>query len=156
MKPAHPHLMNATDALRREPLWSHPWNPQSSVASVYLGRSLGLQRCGVNIARVPPGKESFLPHRHEREEEWLYVLSGRGVVEIDGEDLPVSAGDFVAFPAPSVVHHLRNPSDEDLVYLMGGQHLEHEIEDFPTVGKRLIRSGEQQFVYDMAAARPLE
>jgi len=30
------------------------------------------------------------------------------------------AGDFMGFPAPSVGHHLRNPFDADLIYLMGG------------------------------------
>ena len=155
MPTASKHLISATEALAAEALWSHPWNPNSAVASVFLGRTLGLQRTGVNIARVPPGKESFLPHRHEREEEWVYVLSGRGVAEIDGEQLEVRAGDFMAFPAPSVVHHLRNPFEVDLVYLMGGENLSHEIEDFPTVGKRVVRCGDDHQVYNISDARPL-
>jgi uncharacterized cupin superfamily protein len=28
---------------------------------------------------VPPGKESFVYYSHQREEEWIYVLSGRGI-----------------------------------------------------------------------------
>jgi uncharacterized cupin superfamily protein len=148
------HLLNAPEALAAEGTWSHPWNPQSAVASVFLGRLLGMRRAGVNIARVPPGKESFLPHRHEREEEWLYIMSGRGVAEIDGESIEVAAGDFMAFPAPSVVHHLRNPFDADLVYLMGGENLEHEIEDFPAVGKRVVRCVDRIEVYNLADARP--
>ena len=35
----------------------------------------------------------------------------------------MSAGDFVAFPTPSVAHNFSNPFDEEVVYMMGGEHL---------------------------------
>jgi len=57
---------------------------------------------------------SATPHSHQHEEEWLYILSGRGIAEIDGEELEVGPGDFMAFPTPSVAHHLTNPFDEKL------------------------------------------
>ena len=43
------------------------------------------------------------------------------VAEIDGGEHEVGPGDFMGFPTPSLGHHLRNPFDEDLVYLMGGE-----------------------------------
>ena len=43
------------------------------------------------------------------------------MAEIDDEDLVVSPGDFMAFPTPSVTHHLKNPFDEELVYLTNGR-----------------------------------
>jgi uncharacterized cupin superfamily protein len=101
--------------------FSHPWNPKSQLVGVQLGRTLGLKRTGVSIARIPPGKESFVYHSHQHEEEWLYILAGRGIAEIDEEEIEVGAGDFMAFPTPSVAHHLKNPFDRDLVYLMGGE-----------------------------------
>jgi uncharacterized cupin superfamily protein len=52
-----------------------------------------------------------------------------------------------------VVHHLRNPFAEELVYLMGGENLEFEIEDFPTVGKRMLRRGAAVDIYELADAR---
>src|SRR5687768_1658100 len=85
---------------------SHPWNPKSQLVGVQLGLTLGLKRTGVRIARIPPGKESFVYHSHQHEEEWLYILAGRGIVEIDEEEIEVGAGDFIAFPTPSVAHHL--------------------------------------------------
>jgi uncharacterized cupin superfamily protein len=148
-----PPLLRAADIKAREEAFSHPWNPNSNVSMAVLGRALGLKRTGVNIARVPPGKESFLPHSHQREEEWVYVLAGRAIAEIDGAEHEVGPGDFMAFPAPSVVHHLRNPFAEELVYLMGGENLEFEIEDFPTVGKRMLRRGAAVDIYELADAR---
>lgn len=147
-------LLRAAEITAKERPFSHPWNPNSAVSTAFLGRALGLRRTGVNLTRVPAGKESFLPHSHHREEEWIYVLSGRGVADIDGTEHEVGAGDFMAFPAPSVVHHLRNPFPEELVYLMGGENLEFEIEDFPAVGKRMVRRGPQIDIYSITDAKP--
>ena len=149
-----PLLLRAAEIKDKERAFSHPWNSNSSVSTAFLGRTLGLRRSGVNITRVAPGKESFLPHSHQREEEWVYVLVGRGIAEIDGNEYDVGPGDFMAFPAPSVVHHLRNPYTEELVYLMGGENLEFEIEDFPSVGKRMLRRGAQVEIYNSTDAKP--
>jgi uncharacterized cupin superfamily protein len=34
-------------------------------------------------------------HSHQSEEEWLYILSGRGIAEIDSEEIDVAAGAFM-------------------------------------------------------------
>jgi uncharacterized cupin superfamily protein len=133
----------------------HPLNADSQIWMRPLGRLTGLQRVGVTLARVPPGKESFIYHSHQHEEEFVYILSGRGIAEIDDAEFEVGPGDFMGFPAPSVAHHLRNPFDADLVYLMGGEHLEMEIADFPRLNKRLIRDGAEVSIVDRAAIEPL-
>jgi len=55
------------------------------------------------------------------EEEWVYILSGRGLADIDGQQYEVGPGDFMGFPSPGIAHLLRNPFEEELVYLMGGE-----------------------------------
>src|SRR5262245_57605668 len=112
------YLMRAADIERLAQSFSHPWNHNSQLFGTMLGRALGLKRTGVNVARVRPGKESFVYHSHHTEEEWVYILRGRGIARIDGVEYTVEAGDFMAFPTPSVAHHLSNPFSEDLVYLM--------------------------------------
>ena len=47
---------------------------------------------------------------------------------------------------PSVGHNLRNPFDEDLVYMMGGERREFEIADFPRLNKRLIRDRQKAYI----------
>jgi len=147
-------VLQASEIAQREELFSHPWNPKSQLIGVQLSRALGLKRTAVSIARMPPGKESFVYHSHRHEEEWLYILSGRAIAEIDGEELEVGPGDFIAFPTPSVPHHLKNPFDRDLVYLMGGENREFDIADFPRLGKRMVKSGEKFEVYDSPNAKP--
>ena len=108
----------------------------------------------LSLGRLPPGRESFVYHAHQHEEEFVYVLSGRGMLEIDGTEHDVGPGDFAAFPVPSVAHQLRNPFDADLVYLMGGERREMEVADFPRLGKRLVRSGPDLQVVDTADLKP--
>ena len=149
-----PELLRAADSAAKMGSHAHPWNPKSEMVGVQLGRLAGLKRTGVSLARIPPGKESFVYHSHAREEEWLYILSGTATAEIDGKDYEVGPGDFMGFPTPSVAHHLRNTGDEDLVYLMGGENRDAEIADFPKLGKRMVRVGDKVEVYDLDAARP--
>jgi uncharacterized cupin superfamily protein len=149
-----PELVRAADAAAKMGRHSHPWNPRSEMNGVQLGRLAGLKRTGVNLARIAPGKESFVYHSHAREEEWLYILSGRGTAEIDGGEYEVGPGDFMGFPTPSVAHHLRNTGEEDLVYLMGGETLDAEVATFPSLGKRMVRTGDEVEIYDVSDAKP--
>jgi uncharacterized cupin superfamily protein len=122
-------------------VFSHPLNPKSEVHMRSLGDAVGLERLGVHLMRIAPGKESFVFHMHHTEEEFIYVLSGRGIAEIGDEEHEVGPGDFMGFPTPSVGHHLKNPFTEDLVYLAGGERRVAEIADFPRIDKRLVRVG---------------
>jgi len=154
MSEANGLLLRADEIRAKSGTGSHPWNEKSEIHGFMLARATGLKRTGVSLARLAPGKESFVYHLHHYEEEWLYVLSGRGVAEIDGREYEVGAGDFMGFPTPSVAHHLRNPFGEDLVYLMGGESLDHEVADFPKLGKRMVRRQDGADIYDLADGRP--
>jgi len=150
MAGSKPHpLVRAADVSReREEHFAHPLNPSSDIWGVSLSESAGMQRIGLHRIRVPPGKEAFIYHDHVLEEEFVYVLSGRGIAEIDGSEYEVGPGDFMGFPTPSVAHHMRNPFDEDLVYLAGGERREVEIASFPHLGKHLIRIGGEAKLVD--------
>ncbi|KAM3098852.1 cupin domain-containing protein [Phormidesmis sp. 146-12] len=156
MTDQHPLLLRAEQITANLHSFSHPWNPNSELAGTQLGKMVGLQRTGVNFIQVPPGKESFIYHSHCREEEWIYILSGHGVAEIDGSEVAVGAGDFMGFPTPSIAHHLRNTGNEDLVYLTGGENLDVEIAEFPRLGKRMIRRDGAIEIYDLSDAKPFE
>ncbi len=134
--------------------FTHPLNPRSEIYLRALGALAGLQRTGILIGRVPPGQESFIYHSHQLEEEFIYILSGRGIAEIGDLETEVRPGDFMGFPTPSVGHHLRNPFEVDLVYLMGGEHLPVDIADFPRLRKRLVRNGSEFQVVDWEALGP--
>ena len=153
------YLLRAADIAARSQTFSHPWNPNSELTGYQMGKSTGLRRTGVNLARMAPGKESFVYHSHWSEEEWIYILEGRGLARIDGVEYEVGAGDFMAFPTPSVAHHLSNPFDAELVYLMGGENRDTEVADFPDIGKRMFRTAKSVEIFNLDAAQafgPLE
>jgi uncharacterized cupin superfamily protein len=134
-------LLRATEiAGLAEACIRHPLNPSSEVHLRPLSELTGLGRVRLTLARIPPGKESFAYHAHEADEEFVYIVSGRGRAEIGEETIEVGPGDFMGFAAPSVAHHLLNPYDEDLVYLMGGERSRVEVGTFPRAGKRIIFS----------------
>lgn len=117
----------------------HPLNSESDVFLKRLAPVFGLKRLALYIARIPPGKESFAYHRHDRDEEFLFILSGRGRAEIGEESFDVGPGDVMGFTAPDgPPHHLTNPFDEDLVYLMGGENSGLDIAHFPRTGQQLV------------------
>lgn len=144
------YLIKAEEIEGMKQKFSHPWNPKSEIIGARLGVVAGLRRTGVNISTIPPGKESFVYHSHQFEEEWIYVLSGRGVAEIDGKDYEVEQGDFMGFPTPGVAHNMRNDGEEDLVYLVGGESREYEIAEYPKLRKKMIRTGEKVEVLDVS------
>lgn len=149
------HILRADDIKAAEDTFHHPWNPDSEISGTHLSALGGLQRTGVSLARVAPGKESFAYHLHHREEEWVYVLAGRATARIDGQEYMLEAGDFVAFPTPSVAHLMSNPGPEELVYLMGGENRRHDVADFPELDRRMVKIDGELAVYRLSDGRSL-
>ena len=114
-------LWKAEELGAQERVFSQRLNPNSHLRRTGLSRLAGLTRAHVSLDRIPPGKDSFAYHAHRYEEEWVYILSGRAIADIDGQSHEVGPGDFMGFPTPGIAHLLRNPFDADLVYLMGGE-----------------------------------
>lgn len=155
-KPKTPgYVLRVGDARRRAFRFRHPLGGGTSeIVMTMLGRAAGLKRLGVNIGRVQPGKEAFVYHRHHVEEEWIYILEGEALSDIEGETETVGAGDFIAYPA-GVAHNLKNTGPADLIYLMGGEQTAVEVADFPRHGKRLARAGDRMDIFSEAAAEQM-
>ena len=125
----------------------HPLNANAVRHTRSLSESTAMTALGVHLVRVEPGRDSTQYHTHHHEEEFLYILSGHGIAEIGGEEIPVGPGDFMGFGCHSECHNMRNEGPDDLVYLMAGQRLDTEICDYPRVKKRLVRvMGERQII----------
>lgn len=139
-----PFLIRVGDESEGMSHMNHPWNEKSDITMNQLARRTGMSRAIVTRGVIPPGKEGFVYHSHQRDEEWVFVLEGEGVAEVDGSDYPLRPGDFLGFQTPSVAHHLRNDSAADFVFLMGGEAHTVEVADFPKLGKRKI-TGEGLF-----------
>jgi uncharacterized cupin superfamily protein len=138
-----------------EHVFRHPLDPSAEIRGVPLSRKAGLERLGLNLVRLPPGKDSFPLHAHACEEEFVFVLAGRGLLRLGDERFELAHGDFVGFPAGGPPHHIHNPYEEDLVYLAGGERRDVDVIDFPGAERRLVRVGRDSTVYPARAGEPL-
>jgi uncharacterized cupin superfamily protein len=146
-------LWKADEIAARGKRFTQRLNPNSEFIGAGLSRLAGMSRAHVTLARLPAGKDSFAYHAHMLEEEWVYILSGRGVAEIDGQSHEVGPGDFMGFATPSVAHLLKNPYEEELVYLMGGEDQPLDVLDYPALDKRylLLRTARGTEFYELGA-----
>lgn len=113
-------------------------NPNSLFRAAGLSRMAGMSRSHVTLVRLPPGKDSFAYHAHMLEEEWIYIISGRAIAEIDGKSAEVGPGDFMGFATPSVPHVLRNTFEDECTYLMGGEDRPIDVVCYPELDKRFL------------------
>lgn len=90
------YLVHAPTLLR--PCDDVPDEMHTSIVS--LGEKLGLHtaRWGINLESLPLGTRSSIPHAHRDRDEFVYVVSGSGLVWLDGHTYEVGPGDCVGFP----------------------------------------------------------
>jgi mannose-6-phosphate isomerase-like protein (cupin superfamily) len=77
-------------------------------------RTCGAEKLAITIVEMEPGG---FQHTHFHEPEQIYyILEGRGIMSVDGEEHSVQAGDCIFFP-PFAKHGLRNTGGTVLRYL---------------------------------------
>jgi uncharacterized cupin superfamily protein len=135
----HPLLKSEDIAALPEKKHVHQFNDNAIRHTRSIGDVLGLTKMGVHLVRLETGNDSTQFHFHHEDEEFVYILSGRGVAEIGDETHEVGPGDFMGFSMDSLPHNMKNPFDEDLVYLMGGNRSELDVCDYPRINRRMYR-----------------
>lgn len=113
-----------------------------------LGDATGLTQLSVHRIELPPGRDSSEYHRHLYEEEFVYVLAGRGLALVDGQAHDIGPGDFFGFARNGPAHGITNTSDAPLVLLVATQWLEQDVCNYPQRRKRLYMRGEQGDLVD--------
>lgn len=72
-------------------------HPAASAYDKGVGAALGVERFGVYQVELPPGAETVAhDHTADGAEDVYAVIRGRGVVLVDGEEIAVRSGMFVA------------------------------------------------------------
>lgn len=83
---------------------------------VELHEALGLTGAEVSINTVPPNDGVPFVHSHTNNEELYIVLEGKGELWIDGETLPIQAGDSFRID-PAGKRAIRAAADSSLKYI---------------------------------------
>ncbi|NJN50619.1 MAG: cupin domain-containing protein [Gammaproteobacteria bacterium] len=139
---SHPLSRAADIAGLTEVRHQHQFNDNAIRMTRTLSAAAGLSRLGVHLVRLETGRDSTQFHFHEATEEFIYILSGRGIAQIADESFEIGPGDFMGFTAPSQPHAMHNPFAEDLVYLVGGEHLANDVVHYPKIRRTMIKAGD--------------
>lgn len=125
----------AVDVAPRKIQTSYPEPFASRVAGRekrVLGDLFGLKNFGVNLTRLAPGAESSIRHSHRKQDEFVYIVSGRPTLRTDEGDTELSPGMCAGFAAGSGnAHQLVNRSSEEVFYLEIGDRTPNEEVEYP-------------------------
>jgi uncharacterized cupin superfamily protein len=96
-----------------------------------LGDLFGLKNFGVNLTRLAPGGLSALLHRHTKQDEFVYIVSGSPTLVTDSGEVTLAPGMCAGFPAGGLAHCLANRTDSDVLYLEVGDRTPGDIAEYP-------------------------
>ena len=108
----------------------------------HLSDAGGLTQYGAYLETLQPGGKSSDRHWHEKEDEFIYVVSGEATVEDDGEHI-LHPGDAACWPAGvPIAHQVVNRSQTPCSYLIVGTRVTHDVCHYPESGRVLHTEGE--------------
>jgi len=119
-----------------------------------LGDLFGLDQFGVNLTTLPPGQWSALRHWHQKEDEFIYVVSGELVLIDDRGEHQLTAGMCAGFPAGEKNgHHIVNNSDQPGSFIEIGIRSKIEHVEYPDVDL-IADKDESGFVFSNRKGEP--
>lgn len=114
--------------------WGH--GEKYKARHAQISRQIGARKLGYGVVVLPPGKRAWPYHAHLANEEMFYILAGQGTLRLNGEELPIRAGDFISVPAgPDSGHQIINSSDAELKYIAVSTSEQPEVVMYPDSGK---------------------
>lgn len=132
---------------------AYVWTDELGLSTKLLGKSVGSEKLYVNLDSVPPKAYSTKYHSHTQQEEFFYILSGRGVLRLNEEKIPVGAGDFLSKPASQqIAHTFYNDGTEPLVILDIGTAEREDTCYYPDEEVYLHKSNGTRHVYKLDSA----
>lgn len=91
------------------------WTVDATSPKAFLGAELGLTGSELSLGFLARGTGNTFVHSHKRNEEVYIVVSGCGLMHVDGEEFALEAGSVVRVAGPGK-RALKATDDADLVY----------------------------------------
>jgi uncharacterized cupin superfamily protein len=114
---------------------------QSEMKTILIGDAIGSEKIYVNMDYVKPGAESVKYHSHSKQEEFYLIISGKGILRIDGEEILIKTGDVISTPAGNDIgHQFINNSSEVLQILDVGTREKDDIITYPDDNVMFIKN----------------
>lgn len=107
-----------------------------------LSQAVDADSLGCSLYELPAGEQSWPFHYHLANEEAIYVLDGDGMVRTQSGSEPITAGDFLSFPASEEGgHRIVNDSEDILRYLAFSTMNEPDVTIYPEMEKFGVFAG---------------
>jgi uncharacterized cupin superfamily protein len=114
-----------------------------------LGDLFGLKNFGVNLTTLYPGGESTLLHRHNKQDEFVYILEGEPTLVTDQDEVALAPGMCAGFPTAGLAHQLVNRTASNVVYLEIGDRTPGDDVTYPDDDLKAVlgNDGKWQFTH---------
>jgi uncharacterized cupin superfamily protein len=97
-----------------------------------LGDHFGLTNFGINLTELAAGSVSAMLHHHNRQDEFIFILSGTPTLVIDDKEYLLKSGDCCGFKAGTGAgHQLVNKSSHPVHYLEIGDRTAGDYAEYP-------------------------
>ncbi len=124
------------------------WQDSIGLVTKLLGAAAGSEKIYVNIDSVPSKANSTKYHSHSQQEEFFIILSGSGILRLNGKEQSVKQGDFFAKPAgKNIAHTFYNSGNVNLVILDVGTKEREDTCYYPDEDIYMQKSNEQSRIY---------
>ena len=124
-------------------------NFQSKMKTILIGDSIGCEKIYVNIDYIKPGAVSVKYHSHSKQEEFFLVISGEGILRMNGEKILISKGDVISkLAGKDSRHQFINNSSDILQILDIGTREKDDIITYPDENLVYIKDKKQVFNID--------
>ena len=135
MKPEHTIAIVAAEAAPNTKRSTYPepfFSRMNGRTKRALGNVFGLSNFGVNLTRLEPGGMSALRHAHSRQDEFIYILEGRPILNTGAGEVELAPGMCAGFKAGSGdAHHLVNRTSEPVIFLEVGDRTANDSVTYP-------------------------
>jgi uncharacterized cupin superfamily protein len=140
-------IIRAADALKD----GAAGGPLGTYEALLYSDSGGLTQFGAFVETLYPGAQSSELHWHEKEDEFVYVLSGTVMLREGDADLQTDTalypGDAATFKAGHPLGHcLINLSDAPATYLVVGTRTTNDHWHYPLKDEHVQREGKKRVV----------
>lgn len=108
----------------------------------WLAEAAGGEKLGASLYKLLPGKKCFPYHFHYANEEAVYILEGSGTLRMNNEMIPITQGDYIAFPVgPEFAHQIINTSEHPLMFLCFSTMHYPDVIEYPDSNKVGVTAG---------------
>lgn len=119
-----------------------------------LGDYFKLKNFGVNLTRLAPGAQSALFHRHTKQDEFIYILSGQPTLITEKGEFKMKPGMCAGFAAQGQAHQLINTTQDEVVYLEIGDRTAGDEASYPRDDLEAKLSREGSWIFTNKKGEP--